>query len=121
MTEMKAIKLRDVIWGGRVRRNYQAQVWKIAREAATGADSSTHGTMVSSSQSTSLRFLDGGVTDARGYFDSSSGMFVRGELAKAYILYRLGADARALMKNPSLPTLDELTVTITKSKDEKRP
>jgi hypothetical protein len=35
-------------------------------------------------------------------------MFIYGKLATAFILYKLGFDAREMMKDPKLPSLLEL-------------
>ena len=46
--------------------------------------------------------------EGRFFCDSSCGMFIYGELATAFILYKLGFDARVMMKDPKLPSLLEL-------------
>jgi len=104
--------LGEVTWGGRVRPRFQSEVWSIAMEAAKNTSRTTIGNMVSSSERVVLHFLDGGVSDTRGTFDASSGMRWFGRLATAYILYRLGGDARLLLKVRSIPTLAELTIEI---------
>lgn len=103
-----ALKLRDITWGGRIRRSYQSQVWAIAEKAATCRDTTFTGSMVSSKENISLRFLDGGVSNSRGYFDASSGMRWHGDRAIAYVLYKLGAHAPTVLKRPSCPTIEEL-------------
>src|SRR5262245_13866577 len=109
---MTEIRLRDILWGGRIRNAYQAAVWRIATEAAAETKHAVHGSMLSSSSTKSLIFLDGGVRDTRGFFDSSCGMFLHGSLAKAYILYRLGFNARLLLKDKNLPSLEELEAQV---------
>lgn len=102
------IRLRDVFWGGRVRRSFQDRVWNIARKASVRSSRSVSGNMVSSSETYYLHFLDGGVRQSRGYFDSTCGMFCIGRHATAYVLYQLGADARVLLRDPGLPSASEL-------------
>ncbi len=102
------VMLRDIVWGGRVRRAWQSKIWEIAQGAATSSDSRFDGNMVSSSQTTYHRFLDGGVSDTRGFFDSSSGMRIHGKHSQAYILYRLGLKAKELIKGCDVPSLAEL-------------
>jgi hypothetical protein len=55
-----------------------------------------------------MSFLDGGVSVTNGYFDASSGMHWHGDHVKAYILYKLGFDARALLKSKAVPSIIEL-------------
>ena len=102
--------LKEITWGGRVRPGFQTEVWKIAKEAAVRSTSSMRGSMVSSSQTTTHQFLDGGVSDTRGFFDSSSGMRWFGEKAVAYILYKLGADPAALLGKNNLRACPEFCV-----------
>jgi hypothetical protein len=105
---MANVALKDIVWGGRIRRAWQPKVWAIAKEVATDSKTSYFGSMASSSQQTRLLFLDGGVSDIRGFFDSSSGMRFLGEHSQAYVLYRLGLNAKALMKGCNVPSLAEL-------------
>ena len=79
-----------------------------------------YGNMVTSSETHSLAFLDGGVHDTRGLFDSSCGMFCSGRLATAYVVYQLGGNARALLKDASLPTAAELQLMIDEAKSTGR-
>lgn len=105
---MPEVRLRDITWGGRVRRLWQSQVWKIASKAAVDHSRSYHGNMVTSSETHTLRFLDGGVSDSRGFFDASCGMFIYGKLARAYVLYELGLDATKLLRIKKLPSHRDL-------------
>tara|TARA_X000000950_G_scaffold42394_1_gene46989 strand:- start:36 stop:395 length:360 start_codon:yes stop_codon:yes gene_type:complete len=103
--------IKEVFAGGRVRVKYQDRVREIAGSVGKQREPSVsyHGSMVSSSYSGGCKFLDGGFTETRGFFcDSSCGMFIFGELATAFILYKLGFDAREMMKDPKLPSLLEL-------------
>lgn len=103
--------IKEVFAGGRVRVKYQDRVREIAGSVGKQRKPSIsyYGSMVSSSQSAGCGFLDGGFTETRGFFcDSSCGMFIYGELATAFILYKLGFDAREMMKDPKLPSLLEL-------------
>jgi len=103
--------IKEVFAGGRVRVKYQDRVREIAGSVGKQREPSVsyHGSMVSSSYSEGCKFLDGGFTETRGFFcDSSCGMFIYGELATAFILYKLGFDAREMMKDPKLPSLLEL-------------
>ena len=104
----KIIRLKDITWGGRIRVAYQQRVWEIASQSAIEVSESTRGNMLSSSSTTSKSFLDGCVSVTSGYFDASSGMHWYGEHVKAYILYKLGFDARALLKSKTVPSLIEL-------------
>ena len=103
--------IKEVFAGGRVRVKYQDRVREIAGSVGKQREPSVsyHGSMVSSSYSGGFKFLDGGFTETRGFFcDSSCGMFIYGELATAFILYKLGFDARVMIKDPKLPSLLEL-------------
>lgn len=106
-------KLSDFEWGGRVRPRWQFKVVKIAREINTSPTTSFSGNMVSSSETTYWPFLDGGVRVTTGPLKNASGTFVTGEKSRAYILYRLGADPKLLLKKMSLPELDELQRELT--------
>ena len=109
---MSDVALKDIAWGGRIRKSYQEEVWAIAIEAAkeVGNESTTTywGGMLTSSCSISLEFLDGGVSDTRGTFDADCGMHWSGRLAKAFDIYRLRFDAGKLFKDSNLPDLKEL-------------
>jgi hypothetical protein len=103
--------IKEVFAGGRVRVKYQNRVREIASSVGKQREPSIsyYGSMVSSSQSAGCEFLDGGFNETRGFFcDSSCGMFIFGKLATAFILYKLGFDAREMMKDPKLPSLLEL-------------
>lgn len=100
--------LKDLTWGGRVRTKYQYAVWDIAQQVARSTDHSIRGSMLSSSETFALYFLDGGVSETHGYFGSSSGMHLFGRKAVAYILYRLGVDPRRLMRDRKIPDLAAL-------------
>jgi len=112
------IRLKDITWGGRIRVAYQKSVWKIASEAATRVSESTRGKMLSSSSTTSMSFLDGGVSVTSGYFDASSGMHWYGDHVKAYILYKLGFDAMDLLKSKAVPSKDEIEAELKKQSDD---
>jgi hypothetical protein len=103
------MRLRDITWGGRIRSVFQPQVWSIANEVAVRREHRTEGSMVSSASFTTLHFLDGGVTEGRGFLGPSCGMFWSGTRAKAYILYRLGFDAPALLLKGPVPDMAELS------------
>ena len=103
--------IKEVFAGGRVRLKYQPRVrdisFAIGKKSKPGI--TYFGSMVSSSYSSCRVFLDGGFVETRGFFcDSSCGMFIHGNLAKAYILYKLGFDARKMMRDLSLPSLVDL-------------
>ena len=103
--------IKEVFAGGRVRVKYQDRVREIAGSVGKQREPSVsyHGSMVSSSYSGGCKFLDGGFTETRGFFcDSSCGMFIFGKLATAFILYKLGFDARKMMRDLSLPSLVDL-------------
>lgn len=104
------VRQRDITWGGRIRVTYQPAVWKIAQKAAVekteGGEPGS--TLASSAFTIRLSFLDGGVRDTRGWFDSTCGMFWYGRLAKAYVVYSLGYDAREVFKDATLPSLRQL-------------
>lgn len=113
MTDNSTVtKLKDITWGGRITKRYQPLVWAIAKKAGRRQPVKYAGGMVSSSSIDSHQFLDGGVFDSRGNFDAGSGMQWHGEKAKAYILYKLGFDARTLLKNKSIPNLAELEIEL---------
>jgi hypothetical protein len=63
--------------------------------------------MLTSTQTTTFEFLDGGVRIVRGVFGPSSGMFWEGNLVKAYVLYELGLNAAKLLRR-SVPPHSEL-------------
>ena len=113
---MSDVRLKDITWGGPVRVDYQHEVWSIARETAVETKTQVVGNMVSSAETTSLQFLDGGVSDTRGFFDSSSGMRIHGEFANVYMLYKLGLDPQKLMKRDDLPGLEALEEIIAQQK-----
>ncbi len=102
------MRLNELVWGGRVRCSFQSAVWRIAEKHAVKRTGSTSGSMVSSSQTTTLGFLDGGVSLTRGYFDASSGMRWFGKNATAFIIYKLGHDPKELLRDSRLPSLREL-------------
>ena len=102
------ITLKDISWGGRIRKSFQSQVWSTAQEAATDCAQSYSGNMLSSTSQQSLHFLDGGVTETRGSFDAGSGMRWHGKFAKAYIIYCLGYDARKILGDNKIPSFVEL-------------
>jgi hypothetical protein len=64
--------------------------------------------MVHSTETTTLEFLDGGVSDTRGNFGADCGMRWFGQLAIAYILYELHLSPQALLGSPNIPTQAEL-------------
>ncbi len=99
--------LRDITVGGRIRKEFQSLVLKIAQQAAIRKTESVSGNMLTSKQATSFEFLDGGVRIVRGVFGPSSGMFWEGNLVKAYVLYELGLNAAKLLRR-SVPSHSEL-------------
>jgi hypothetical protein len=117
---MAKLKLRDIVWGGRIKRKWQSKVWAIARQVATHSGTKYSGSTVSSSQRMYLEFLDGGVSETRGFFDASSGMRFHGKRAQAYVLYRLGLSAEALMKGFEVPSIEELEKELRKTKRRAR-
>lgn len=56
---MSDVRLKDITWGGRIRVDYQHEVWSIAGEAARKTTSSIYGNMVTSEETTTHYFLDG--------------------------------------------------------------
>ena len=112
------IRLKDITWGGRIRVAYQKSVWKIASEAATRVSENTRGKMLSSSSTTYMSFLDGGVSVTSGYFDASSGMHWYGDHVKAYILYKLGFDAMDILKSKAVPSKYEIDAELKKQSDD---
>ena len=109
------IRLKDITWGGRIRVDFQYRGWEIAANAACATRSSYSGTMVASSQTSSLMFLDGGVSDTRGEW-GWGGMFWSGLNAKAYILYELGLDPRKMLRRKSIPSHEELRAQVEEDK-----
>ena len=105
------VTLRDVTVGGRIRKQFQSSIWAIAQMAASRRSESFKGNMLTSSQTTSLAFLDGSVSVTRGEFGPSSGMFWNGTLVKAFILNELGFDAERLLRQ-SLPSHKELKLMV---------
>jgi hypothetical protein len=99
--------LQDITVGGRIRKEFQSLVLKIAQQAAIRKTESVSGNMLSSKQTTTFEFLDGGVRIVRGVFGPSSGMFWEGRLVKAYVLYELGLNAAKLLRR-SVPSHSEL-------------
>jgi hypothetical protein len=99
--------LQDITVGGRIRKEFQSLVLKIAQQAAIRKTESVSGNMLSSKQTTTFEFLDGGVRIVRGVFGPSSGMFWEGSLVKAYVLYELGLNAAKLLRR-SVPSHGEL-------------
>ncbi len=71
------IRLKDITWGGRIRTVCQGLVWEIASEVAIDTGKSYSGGMLSSTETISLDFLDGGVSHTFGSFDIFSGMHWR--------------------------------------------
>ncbi len=113
--EKNEVRLKDITWGGKIRVDFQDKVWAIAADAACEARSGYSGTMVASSQCSTLKFLDGHVGDSRGEW-GSSGMWWFGLHAKAYILYELGLDAPKLLRRKSIPTHEELRARVEEDK-----
>ena len=70
-----ATTLRDITVGGRIRKGYQATILKIAQRAASQQTVFMRGNMLTSTQTTSLKFLDGGVSIVSGVSGPTSGMF----------------------------------------------
>jgi hypothetical protein len=89
--------LMDITWGGRIRKDYQSRVWKIAKQAVALSTGVQAGSTVGSIDTQTLRFLDGGVSWTKGKNQGPGGMRWFGEHAKAHILYRLGLDAGKLL------------------------
>ncbi len=108
---ISVVTLRDVTVGGRLRKKFQSSIWAIAQRAASRQSESFKGNMLTSSQATSLAFLDGSVSISRGAFGPSSGMFWDGTLVKAFILYELGFNAEQLLRQ-RLPTHKELNLMV---------
>lgn len=105
---MGQVTLKDIVWGGRIRRAYQGEIWRIATQAAVRACRGWLRRDPADGDANYFEFLDGKVWEVRGYFNSDCGMFWQGCLVKAYILYRLGLDPRVLLKKADLPPLEEL-------------
>ena len=105
------VTLRDVTVGGRIRKQFQSSIWAIAQRAASRQSESFKGNMLTSSQATSLAFLDGSVSITRGAFGPSSGMFWDGTLVKAFILYELGFNAEQLLRQ-RLPSHQDLNLLV---------
>jgi hypothetical protein len=112
---MAKVTMKDIVWGGRIKQAWQSKIWAIAQEVAIDSETSYSGGMLSSLQTTYLWFLDGGVTNTRGVFDSRCGMRFRGEQAQAYVLYRLGLNAKQLMKGCDLPHFSEMEKLLPKA------
>jgi hypothetical protein len=108
MPEPRATRLSDIVWGGRIRPAYQWRIREIARGAAHTKTRSVHGTMVHSTESTTFRFLDGGLSEERGNFGPESGMRWFGKLAMAYLLYELGELPQELLGATDLPSKEQL-------------
>ena len=115
---MKKNRLKDITWGGRVRTEWKSKVMEIGRKAKISESKSFSGGMVSSSETYGYSFLDGGIVQSSGYFDSSCGSFISGDKAKAYVIYKLGFNARQVLKDFKLPTLAELEEELNKQKME---
>jgi hypothetical protein len=108
MSDPREVRLRDVTWGGRIRRAYQGKVLAIARRAARSRSGAVHGSMVFSTHTAIYEFLDGGLRETRGEFGPRSGMCVYGELAMIHVLYELGLSPQALLRRKKLPSKGEL-------------
>jgi hypothetical protein len=117
---MANVTLKDIVWGGRIKRAWQSKIWAVAQKAAIDSETRFSGSMISSSERTYLRFLDGGVSNARGFFDSSCGMRFHGEQSQAYVLYRLGLNAKVLMKRRPVPSLAELETMLGSQRKHRR-
>ena len=116
--EPQLTKLSDLEWGGRVRRAFQERVAVIATKAARSRTRWGDGSLLSSSESTLTGFLDGGLRITRGYFDTSSGMFLQGRLARAFVVYELGSDAREVLKDRGLPSRRDLKAQVRADQDK---
>ena len=81
-----------------MRPDFHFEVLDIASTVAS-AERSTRGSMVSSSETTSYHFLDGGVRETRGFFGASSGVFVSGDKCLQYVLHKLGYDPAMLLED----------------------
>ena len=111
------IRLADIFWGGRVRRTYQSQIRAIASKAAVDADTRYEGNMLSSAQHTRWRFLDGGVSEKRGWLEVDCGLFVDGSKARQYVLYRLGASPTQLLaKKEEIFAFSQLRLELARQK-----
>ena len=108
MRGSREVRLSDITWGGRIRREYQCEVSRIARCAARSISSVVRGTMACSSQTETIGFLDGCLQETRGRFGPGSGMYLYGELARVYVLYELGLSPHALLRRKKLPPWEEL-------------
>ena len=108
MSDPREVRLRDVTWGGRIRRAYQVNVLAIARQAAKSRRGVVHGSMACSTHTDIYDFLDGGLHETRGEFGPGSGMYVYGELAMIHVLYELGLTPQALLRRKKLPSREEL-------------
>ena len=106
-----ATTLRDITVGGRIRKGYQATILKIAQRAASQQTVFMRGNMLTSTQTTSLKFLDGGVSIVSGVFGPTSGMFWGGLQVKAFILYELGLSAEHFLRQ-RVPTHSELKLLV---------
>ena len=102
-------RYRDIFWGGRVRVEFQQVVWNVAMKYGCRSKTCYSGSMLSSSQSDTLRLLDGKVTESRGCFGSGGGMFVVGEKALQFILYEIGEKpGQIFLKAPKIFSHKEL-------------
>ena len=107
----ETVQLKDITWGGKIRVEYQGAIWSIAADAAYEYSNSFYGSMLSSEETTQLRFLDGGVSNSRGFWNSS-GMGWSGTHATAYMLYEMGLDPHRLLRRKKLPTHEELKAKV---------
>ena len=114
--ELAVVRLKDITWGGKIRVQYKDAAWAIAAAASREFETRYSGSVLSSEVVSEHSFLDGGVTDARGYWNSG-GMSWHGRHAIAYILYELGLDPCKLLRRKNLPSHKELRAQV---KEDKR-
>jgi hypothetical protein len=121
MATPNPIRLGDITRGGHICEAYQDQVLDIAKEAAHTVRLSMRGSMVSTTETRTYSFLDGGVTHTRGSFRRPSGLGWFGTLATAYILYELGANPCELLADTELPSRQQLAERVLREKQAAQP
>ena len=108
MTAKKHPDWNRLFWGRRARPEFRDRIWQIA--LAVGVSKISYaGSMVSSSETRSVSFLDGRVWITSGWFSAQSGMFVAGDKCLQYVLYKLGFDPGELLAgNAEIYPLNDL-------------
>lgn len=117
----KPTRLSDVVWGGRIRPTYQSRMLDIAQQSAFAVERSVRGTMVHSTETIALRFLDGGLSETRGGQGWECGVRCFGTLAMAYLLYELGAKPQDILGVQDLPSHEELRQRVRREAEAARP